>query len=65
MTDSTPAHEIFQSNSYKITCCPLITHLAILTLPKHSARRVLKTANTDTKASVPFLPLLNYRTWPS
>lgn len=34
MKDNTPADEIFQSNSYKIICCPLIiTHLAILTLP--------------------------------
>lgn len=34
MKDNTPADEIFQSNSYKIICCPLIiTHLVILTLP--------------------------------
>ena len=54
---------IFQSNSYKIICCPLITHQAILTLPKHSAKRNLKITNSDTKGIVPFLPLLNYRPW--
>lgn len=63
LTDSTLAHEILQSNSYKIICCPLITHPATLTLPKHSAKSTLKIANTDTKGSVPFLPLLNYRMW--
>lgn len=65
MTDSTPAHGTFQSKSisYKSICCPLITHLAIITLPKHSSKRNLKIANTDTKGSVPLLPLLNYRSW--
>lgn len=63
VNDSALAHEILPSNNYKIICCPLITHLATSTLPKHSDKSTLKIANTDTKGSVPFLPLLNYRMW--